>query len=207
MTRLELLTIVVGRARSNGFEFRRWYTSRLGLPWISAEAALTLLDQQRRYYALLFSHEFAHAFWKAGEEITFAVPAQTFQRPRPDGTIQTVQRKGFIRRSARRDAWRYHLREMALAEEPLRYLRKYLNVEEDLSEEIQMAKAEENGAAASSSGDNGRPAIGNNVGNRAGGDSRAKSTLSPTSPADRRGKPLPRPIPTGTPAFLLRPLK
>ena len=72
MTRLELLTIVVGRARANGFEFRRWYTGRLGLPWISAEASLKLLDQQRRYYALLFSHEFANAFWKAGEEITFA---------------------------------------------------------------------------------------------------------------------------------------
>ena len=58
MTRLELLTIVVGRARSNGFEFRRWYTSRLDLPWISAEAALKLLNQQRRYYSLLFSHDF-----------------------------------------------------------------------------------------------------------------------------------------------------
>ncbi len=56
MTRLELLTIVVGRARGNGFEFRRWYTSRLGIPWISAEAALKLLDQQRRYFALLFAH-------------------------------------------------------------------------------------------------------------------------------------------------------
>ena len=207
MTRLELLTIVVGRARSNGFEFRRWYTSRLGLPWISAEAALTLLDQQRRYYALLFSHDFAHAFWKAGEEITFAVPAQTFQRPMPDGTIQTVQRKGFIRRSARRDAWRYHLREMALAEEPLRYLRKYLNVEEDLSEEIQMAKAEETGPADSSNSRNVRSGEGNKGGSGPGGNSRAKSTAPTTPPGDRRIKPLPRPIPTGTPGFLLRPLK
>ena len=116
MTRLELLTIVVGRARGNGFEFRRWYTSRLGIPWISAEASLKLLDQQRRYYALLFSHEFANAFWKAGEEITFSVPSQSFQRPMPDGSIKTVHRQGFMRRSARRDAWKYHLREMALAE-------------------------------------------------------------------------------------------
>ena len=143
MTRLELLTIVVGRARGNGFEFRRWYTSRLGIPWISAEASLKLLDQQRRYYALLFSHEFANAFWKAGEEITFSVPSQTFQRPMPDGTLKTVERKGFMRRSARRDAWKYHLREMALAEEPLRYLRKYLNVEEDLTDDLAAATAED----------------------------------------------------------------
>jgi hypothetical protein len=132
MTRLELLKIVIGRARSNGFELRRWYTKRLALPWTSADDALVTLEQQRNYYALLFSHEFAQCFWKPGSEITFQVPARTFKRRMPDGTVQTVARKPFIRRSARKDAWRYHLREMALAEEPLRYIRRYLNVEEDL---------------------------------------------------------------------------
>lgn len=132
MTRLELLKIVVGRARTNGFELRRWYTKRLSLPWTSANDALATLEQQRHYYALLFSHEFAQCFWKPGSEITFQVPARTFTRRMPDGTVQTIARKPFIRRSARKDAWRYHLREMALAEEPLRYIRRYLNVEEDL---------------------------------------------------------------------------
>lgn len=132
MTRLELLQLVVGRARSNGFEFRRWYTARLGLPWISADAALVLLDGQRRYYALIFSHEFAQSFWKPGTEITFNVPHQTFQRSMPDGTVRTVERKPYMRRSARPNAWRYHLRQMALAEDPLRYLRGYLHLEEDL---------------------------------------------------------------------------
>jgi len=183
MTRLELLTIVVGRARGNGFEFRRWYTSRLGIPWISAEAALKLLDQQRRYYALLFSHEFANAFWKAGEEITFSVPSQTFQRPMPDGTLKTVKRKGFMRRSARHDAWRYHLKEMALAEEPLRYLRKYLNVEEDLTEDVAAATADE---ATPTSG---------------------RRKAPPTPAKTSRTKPLPRPLPTGIPTFLTRTFK
>ncbi len=132
MTRLELLQLVVSRARSHGFELRRWYTSKLGLPWISPEAAIALLDTQRRYYALIFSHEFAQTFWKPGTDITFDVPPQTFQRTMPDGSIRTIQRKPFIRRSARPNAWKYHLRQMALAEEPLRYLRKYLHIEEDL---------------------------------------------------------------------------
>jgi hypothetical protein len=189
MTRLELLTIVVGRARANGFEFRRWYTARLGIPWISAEASLKLLDQQRRYYALLFSHEFANAFWKAGEEITFSVPSQSFQRPMPDGSLKTVQRKGFIRRSARRDAWKYHLREMALAEEPLRYLRKYLNVEEDLAEEV----------AAATADDTPEPP--------APLRRRTRAAPKPPAPAKTRSKPLPRPLPTGVPAFLTRPFK
>jgi hypothetical protein len=184
MTRLELLTIVVGRARSNGFEFRRWYITRLGLPWISAEAALTLLDQQRRYYALLFAHEFACAFWKAGEEISFRVPAQTFERPMPDGSLKTIHRKPYTRRSGRRDAWLYHLREMALAEEPLRYLRKYLNVADDFTDDIAAAVAEQTPLPIP----------------------KLAAPVPPPSLARRsREKPIARPIPTETPAFLRRP--
>ena len=85
MTRTELLQLLLGQARANGFEFRRWYTSRLGLPWSSTKQAIDVLAAERRYYALLFSHEFAQNFWKAGEKITFLVPKQTFLRTRPDG--------------------------------------------------------------------------------------------------------------------------
>jgi hypothetical protein len=132
MTRFELLQLLVGQARINGFEFRKWYVGRLRLPWKNATHALEMLAEERRYYALLFSHEFAGCFWKAGERITFQVPHQTFQRTRPDGSIGTVHRKGFTRRSAREDAWKYHLRELAVAEEPLRYMKRYLRVEDDL---------------------------------------------------------------------------
>jgi hypothetical protein len=132
MTRFELLHLLVAQARANGFEFRKWYISRLGLPWETTRQAVETLCEHRRYYTLLFAHEFASSFWKAGERITFQVPTQTFTRRKPDGTIGTVSRKGYTRRSARDDAWRYHLRELAIAEEPLRYMRKYLRVEEDL---------------------------------------------------------------------------
>lgn len=134
MTRYELLTLLVGKAHANGFPFRKWYISRLGLPWTSGEDAIATLCEQRRYYALLFSHEFAHAFWKPGEPITFQVPTQSFQRRMADGTIGIVTRKPYTRRSARTDAWKYHLREMASAEEPLRYMRRYLNIEEEFEE-------------------------------------------------------------------------
>jgi hypothetical protein len=135
MTRFELLQLLVGQARTNGFQFRRWYVGRLGLPWIDARQAIELLTAERRYYALLFSHEFASNFWKAGELMTFQVPTQTFMRKMADGSIGTVNRKGYTRRSAREDAWRYHLRELALAEEPLRYMRRYLRVEDDLEQD------------------------------------------------------------------------
>ncbi len=186
MTRLDLLQLVVARARANGFEFRRWYTGRLCLPWISAEAAVNLLEQQRRYYALIFSHDFACTFWKPGTDITFDVPARSFNRVMPDGTTRTVHRKSFIRRSARPEAWRYHLREMALAEEPLRYLRKYLHIEETLDSDPPLdIKASQPPLAKLQ---------------------KARKNVPEKAPAPGRRKRLPaRPLPTGTPAFLTRP--
>lgn len=135
MTRLQLLELLVNQARANGFEFRRWYMTRLGLPWQGAAEAIGVLAEHRRYYALLFSHEFAENFWKAGERFTFQMPSQTFTRRMANGSIGTVQRKGYVRRSARENSWRYHLRELAIAEDPLRYMRRYIRVADDLDEE------------------------------------------------------------------------
>lgn len=132
MTRFELLQLLVGQARSNGFEFRRWYVSKLGLRWPGTRQAVEMLSAERRYYALLFSHEFASHFWKAGETMTFQVPTQSFVRKMKDGSLGTVQRKGYTRRSTREDAWLYHLKELAAAEEPLKYIRRYLRVEDEL---------------------------------------------------------------------------
>lgn len=122
----------MGQARSNGFEFRRWYTNRLSRPWVDAQRAIEDLAAERRYYALLFSHDFASNFWKTGQLITFQVPQQSFKRRLADGSITVVKRKSYTRRTARRDVWQYHLQQLAVAEEPLRYMRRYLRVEEDL---------------------------------------------------------------------------
>lgn len=132
MTRSELLRLLLGQARANGFEFRRWYITRLGVPWTNTKDAIENLASERRYYALLFSHEFAQNFWKAGEKFTFLVPTQTFQRMKPDGSVGIVVRKAYTRRSGREDAWMYHLKELATAEEPLRYMRRYLRIEDDI---------------------------------------------------------------------------
>jgi hypothetical protein len=141
MTRIELLRLLIGQARSNGFEFRRWYTTKLGRRWIDAHHAIADLAEERRYYALLFSHEFASNFWKTGQLITFQVAQQSFQRRMADGSVGVVKRKGYTRRSAREDVWRYHLQQLAVAEEPLRYMRRYLRVEEELDTKTQDEQA------------------------------------------------------------------
>ncbi len=133
VTRTELLRLVVAQSRSQGFRFRRWYVEGMGMTWTSAEEAVDTLAMERRYYALLFSHDFAQNFWKAGSEMMLQMPKQSFQRLMADGTIGTVERKSHLRRMIREDAWRFHLKEMAVQEEPLRYVRRFLRVEEDLA--------------------------------------------------------------------------
>ncbi len=105
----------------------------MALPWINFDASTQALSSQRRYYALLFEHEFAQAFWREGTNMTFVVPNSTFERISKDGTLQVVKRRGHTRRAVKPDAWLYHLKAMAATDEPLRYIRKFLLIEEDLT--------------------------------------------------------------------------
>jgi hypothetical protein len=133
MTRAELLRAVIRQAKSNGFEFRKWYSTRMTQPWTSFEMAIQCLSEERRYYALLFAHEFAQAFWRTGSKMTFVVPNNRFTRISKDGSTMVVERKGHTRRTVLPDVWRYHLKEMAVADDPLRYIRKFLLIEEDMA--------------------------------------------------------------------------
>ncbi len=132
MTRQELLRIVIRQARANGFEFRKWFQSVIDPSWDGFDAAVELLAQGRRYYAVLFAHDFARTFWKQGSQISFVVPAASYTRRDKDGRIVTVTRKPFTRRTLKADVWKYHLREMAAHDEPLRYIRRFLVVQEDV---------------------------------------------------------------------------
>jgi hypothetical protein len=133
MTRAELLRALVRQAKTNGFEFRKWYLLRLALPWTGFDAAIDRLSHHRQYYALLFSHEFVQAFWREGSKITFVVPMNSFTRVQKNGSILRVERKGHTRRTVLPGAWRFHLKAMAAAEDPLRYIRRFLLIEEDLN--------------------------------------------------------------------------
>jgi hypothetical protein len=128
MTRAELLGQVVRQAVRNGFDFKNWRQRSLGPDGVSDEAAIEALaaDRERRYFSLLFSHEFARAFWKHGSQIAFVVPSATYTRRDKDGKTIHVHRKPYTRRKLKPDAWRYHLREMAVCEEPLRYIRRFI---------------------------------------------------------------------------------
>jgi hypothetical protein len=134
MTKQEILRILIRQARANGFEFRKWYQTGLDSPWTSFDEAIESLAEGRRYYALLFSHEFVRYFWKQGSQISFIVPSANYTRRDKTGRIVTITRKAFTRRTVKADVWKYHLREMAVHDEPLRYIRRFLMIEEDLEQ-------------------------------------------------------------------------
>lgn len=63
----------------------------------------------------IFNHKFAKAFW--GEEMTSAIP----------DTIQVLLGKFKYNGISLRPDWVYHIQQMILEEEPLKYLEKFLN--------------------------------------------------------------------------------
>jgi hypothetical protein len=134
MTRTELLQHLVTHARDGGFEFRRWFRIHAARPWTTPADAVEWLAQGSRAHMLLFSQSFARAFFREGQRIRFIQPALAYQRIAPDGSVRSVQRRAHTRQSNREDVWVYHLREMAAAAEPLRYIRRYLLLEETMAE-------------------------------------------------------------------------
>ncbi len=130
MNRKELLRLLVNQAQFNGFEFRSWFQTHVQPFWPGTEHALSLLAGEGRYYALLFSHEFARAFWRSGARISFVVPSVTYPRINRHGEVVQVTRKPFTRRTIKPDVWKYHLRQLAAADDPFVYLRRFLPSQE-----------------------------------------------------------------------------
>ncbi len=127
-----MIELLLLQAKRNGFEFRKWYRSDLQSVWIDFEASVANLARGKRYYSLLFSHDFARHFWKPGGQISFIVPTSTYTRRNKDGEMILVTRKAFTRRTLKTDAWMYHLRQMAAREDPLEYIRRFIVRKEDL---------------------------------------------------------------------------
>jgi hypothetical protein len=133
MTRKETLHLLLSQAHANGFDFRRWFQANISLEWPGADEAVGLLTTEGRFYSLVFSHDFARAFWKKGAQMNFVVPGMTYSRMNGKGEVVTINRKPFTRRTIKADVWKYHLREMSVADDPIRYLKRFLPTHEDVS--------------------------------------------------------------------------
>ena len=126
MNQNEILRLLLQQAQMNGFDFRLWFQTHIYAIWPGAEQACSLMTREGRYYTLIFSHEFARFFWLSGAQISFVVPAVTYPRVNSHGEVVQVTRKPFTRRTVKPDVWKYHLRQMAISEDPLNYLCRFL---------------------------------------------------------------------------------
>jgi len=126
MDRKERLRLLLNQAQLNGFQFRSWFQANVQPEWPGSEWALERLAAEGRHFALLFSHEFAQSFWRSGAQMSFMVPGIVYPRVTAQGEIVQVTRKPFTRRTIKPEAWKYHLREMAAAADPIGYLLRFL---------------------------------------------------------------------------------
>lgn len=133
MNRKELLRLLLNQAQFNGFEFRRWFQFHVRPLWPGAEEALFLLSTEGRHFTLIFSHEFARCFWRSGAQMSFMVPAITYPRVTPQGQVVQVTRKPFTRHTIKADVWKYHLRQMAVADDPILYLCRFLPAHDQMA--------------------------------------------------------------------------
>jgi hypothetical protein len=126
MNRKDLLRFLLNQAQFNGFELRRWFQTHVNPLWPGIEPAIALLSEEGRHFTLIFSHEFARSFWRSGGHMSFKVPATTYPRVNSQGAVVQVTRKPFTRRTIKPDVWRYHIRQMAIADDPIEYLCRFL---------------------------------------------------------------------------------
>ena len=126
MIRQDSLRACIVHASANGFSFCDWFLASIDSVWPGSEQAIDLLAAESRYYSLIFSHEFARHFWRAGSTIQFRVPATTYLRVNRHREVVEVSRKPFTKRTNRHGVWRYHLRQMVITEDPLEYLCRFL---------------------------------------------------------------------------------
>jgi hypothetical protein len=61
------------------------------------------------------------------------------------GEVITITRKPFTRRTIKADVWQYHLRQMAISDDPMSYLKRFLPSTEDIGAQ---EEADENLSAA-----------------------------------------------------------
>jgi len=126
MNRKEMLRLLLNQAQFNGFDFRRWFQTHVRTAWPGNEQALALLAVEGRHFTLLFSHDFARGFWRTGAQMRFVVPSTTYDRVNGQGAVVQVTRKPFTRRTVKKNVWKYHLRQMAAADDPILYLCRFL---------------------------------------------------------------------------------
>lgn len=107
MNREEVLKRAIEKAEKNGYEY-------LGCPAESQEST------DDCYYCTIFSHDFAKAFW--GEN-TIEI-CDMGHEYKPDSYHECPDNEIYFSRTHIR--WQYHLQQMVISEDPIKYLEQFI---------------------------------------------------------------------------------
>ena len=117
---------LIAQAQRNGFNFQHWFQAKVRAQWPGDPRAAELMAAEGRHFTLLFSHEFAQAYWRPGSQMRFAVPVARYKRFDAAGEMVEVARRPYTMRTIKREVWKYHLRQAAAVEDPLEYFLRFL---------------------------------------------------------------------------------
>jgi hypothetical protein len=116
MTNFDILEKAIKQTKLNGYKGRPYYH-------IDNETLEDLLFDCS-YTDIIFSHDFAKAFW--GEEVLSEV--REYPIVEKDGK-EIIGDKPILAMTVEFPAWQFHLQQMVLEVEPVKYLEKFLSKE------------------------------------------------------------------------------
>lgn len=122
MTNEQILKKAIEKAVKNGFQ------SPTGECFITVNI---LLEQQilsgYRYYGIIFSHNFAKAFFGKEELFEGLTLKGTYEKEYADEISYTIEdfEEDWLEIGVE-ESWAWHLKQMVLQPEPLKYLEKFL---------------------------------------------------------------------------------
>ncbi len=111
MTNTEILSEAKKKAEKNGYKYP---------DYLNADEVVFYLDKNLRgidgFYGLIFDQDFAKAFW--GEQKIITIEGDEYKLNNIGFNVKTNYPNLII--------WEYHLQQMVLEKEPLKYLEKFL---------------------------------------------------------------------------------
>lgn len=107
----EILANAIDKAKANGYKY----------PYIDRATELIIGELATVYY-IVFHHSFAKAFWGEEFEMVNNKPFSSYTYPDiPEQSLWIGDECEFTGK-----CWQYHLQQMVLEENPIKYLEKFL---------------------------------------------------------------------------------
>ena len=135
MTNEQILEKAIEKAVHNGYEPEPKWALHLKR-WAKDPDSFALCSDECFYYGIVFSHDFAKAIWGMGMissccEVsisrTTAEIIKMFGKDHESNMFYCSKCENMIVEEVyATNAWQYHLQQMVLEEEPLKYLEKFL---------------------------------------------------------------------------------